>query len=213
MNITIIGTGNMAKGIAARLLSGGHSVVLHTRDQAKGDALIADLSSLAVGDAKVTTAPIGSAPDQIVILAVHYGEPIQAVASEYGRLLEGKVLVDITNPVDFETFQLIPDAGTSGAEEIASLFKGSKVIKAFNTVFAGSLFKGEAGGREIDVFVAGDDADAKKLVSELVKSGGMRPLDVGPLANARHLEGIALIHMSLQDQVQGNWVSGIKIVT
>lgn len=213
MNITIIGTGNMAKGIASRLLSGGHSVALHARDQAKGGALVGELSSFAAGGARVTAVPMGSAPDQIVILAVHYGDPVKAVANEYGSLLEGRVLVDITNPVDFATFQLIPDAGTSGAEQIANLFKGAKVVKAFNTVFAGSLIQGEAGGQEIDVFIAGDDAEAKQSVSELVRSSGMRPLDAGPLAYARHLEGFALIHMSLQDQVHGNWVSGIKIVT
>lgn len=204
MLISIIGTGNMAKGIATRALAGGHTVELHTRDAEKGSALASEL-----GD-NAKAVEVGSALGDIVILATPY-EAVSEIASHYDGFA-GKTVVDITNPVDFNTFQLIPTAGTAGAEEIAKGLPDAHVVKAFNTIFAGTLASGQAGGRPLDVFIAGDDADAKAPVAQLVRDGGMRPVDTGALSNARHLEGIALIHMAAQEQLDGGWMSAITIV-
>jgi NADPH-dependent F420 reductase len=212
MKVSIIGNGNMANGLALCFAKSGHDVELHVRDTAKGEALQQELTK-DHADAKVSVLEMGSPIGDVLIPTVHYGDEMAEVAEQYAEVASGKVVVDITNPVDFNTFQLIPEAGTSGAEEVAKLFPGAKVVKAFNTVFSGALVKGDAGGQPIDVFIAGDDEPAKKTVSELVESSGMRPLDVGSLANARHLEGFELLHMNLQEQVQGNWMSGIKIVS
>lgn len=202
MNITIIGNGNMAKGIGTRLVGGGHTVTIHARDESKGKELAEQLGA--------SVAAVGSPADDIVILAVPYGE-IAGIAKEYDGF-KGKIVVDITNPVDFSTFQLIPAPGQSGAQEIAKLLPGATVVKAFNTTLAGPLAVGTVEGKELDVFVAGDDMDAKKTVSEFVKTSGMRPIDVGPLANARHLEGFALIQMSVQEQIGTGWMSSLKFL-
>jgi predicted dinucleotide-binding enzyme len=212
MNITIIGTGNMAKGIATRAVAGGHSVNLHAKDLSKGTNLAAEIQVSSLKGATVEANAIGSDVDAVVVLAVPYTE-VAAIVAQYGDKLDGKVVVDITNPVDFNTFQLIPAAGMSGAGEVAKLLPNSNVVKAFKTTFAGTLATGAVDSQPLDVFVAGDDQVAKDIVSEIVKDGGMRPVDVGPLANSRHLEGLGLIHMAVQDQIAGGWMSTIKILS
>lgn len=209
MNITIIGTGNMAKGIATRLVTGGHIVALHAQDETKGNELASHLNTLD-GAAEATVAAVGSDTDEIVILATPYTET-ESIAKQYSGF-EGKIVVDITNPVDFNTFQLIPEAGLSGAQEIAKLIPNAKVVKAFNTTLAGTLEAGSVEGKELDVFVAGDDQDSKAKVSEFIKSSSMRPIDVGPLAEARHLEGFGLIQMKIQDQIGTGWMSALKFI-
>ena len=209
MNITIIGNGNMAKGIGTRLVSGGHTVTIHSKDVAKGNELAAELNTLTT-TAGVTAVPIGSKTDDIVIIATPYTE-VENVGKEYDGFV-GKIVVDITNPVDFKTFQLIPEPGQSGAQLVAKLLPEATVVKAFNTTLAGPLAVGQVEGKELDVFIAGDDQDAKAKVSDIVKTSGMRPVDVGPLANARHLEGFGLIQMAVQDQLGTQWMSALKFL-
>src|SRR6185436_21133785 len=122
------------------------------------------------------------------------------VASAHGDELRGKVVVDITNPVDWATFEgLVTPADSSAAEEIAKLLpEGTSVVKAFNTTFAPTLAAGEVAGQSLDVLLAGDDADAKEKVAAVVEAGGLRPLDVGPLRRARQLEQLGFLHITAQ---------------
>jgi predicted dinucleotide-binding enzyme len=213
MRISIIGNGNMAKGLAIRMLAGGHSVDLHVRDKTKGEALRDEVKDVVTqSEAEITVVKIGGEVGDVLIPTVHYGGEMEDVAKEYAERAAGRIVLDISNPVDFNTWQLLPEPGKSGAEEVARMFPESQVVKAFNTTLAGTLVDGKAGGLPLDVFIAGDDEAAKDTIKQLVTDGAMRPLDVGPLANARHLEGFGLFHMTLQDQVQGNWMSGLKIV-
>lgn len=209
MNVTIIGSGNMAKGIGTRFLSGGHIVTIHAQDAEKGNALAEELKN-SISTAKVSVAPVGSEPDDIIVLAIPYPE-ITNVAKQYDGFA-GKIVIDITNPVDFNTFQLIPAPGQSGAQEVASALPDATIVKAFNTTLAGPLAAGKVEGKELDVFIAGDNQDAKTKVSELIKTSGMRPIDVGALANARHLEGFGLIQMAVQDQIGTSWMSALKFL-
>ncbi len=212
MQITIIGAGNMAGGIATRALTGKHTVRLIDSDPAKAGALAGELRQRVPGadvqDADSTA--IGEA--DIVVLALPYPAG-QQVAEQYAAALSGKTLVDISNPVDLATFDsLAVEPGTSAAEQIAAAAPSAHVVKAFNTTFAGNLVAGAAGGATLDVFVAGDDATAKNLVTELASSGGLRPIDAGPLKRARELEGFQFLHMTLQETLGANWLSAIKIL-
>lgn len=210
MKISIIGNGKMAKGIGTRLVGGGHDVTIHSRDVAKGETLASELKTVASDGVTVLVAENDTATNDVVILAVPYTE-VAKVADEYSGLT-GKVVIDITNPVDFDTFQLITEPGTSGAEEVATLLPEAMVVKAFNTTLAGTLVAGNVEGKELDVFIAGDNAESRMTVSELVRTSGMRPVDVGQLTNARHLEGFGLIQMSVQDQLGTNWMSALKFL-
>jgi hypothetical protein len=84
------------------------------------------------------------------------------------------------------------------------------VVKAFNTTFAGTLAEGQAHGQQLDVFIAGDDQDAKQQVAQLVADGGLRPIDVGPLGRAQQPEQLGLLHISLQQPLDLGFGSAIK---
>ncbi|HNE06126.1 MAG TPA: hypothetical protein PLT08_16485, partial [Anaerolineales bacterium] len=86
------------------------------------------------------------------------------------------------------------------------------VVKAFNTTYAGTLVAGEVAGQKLDVFIAGDDADAKAKVAQIVTDGGMRAVDAGPLSRARQIEGMQLLHIVLQGTLGTNWGSALKII-
>lgn len=213
MKITIVGAGNMARGIATRALAGGHDVTITAKDPDKAGQLADELRGREHGG-RVSAAD-ESAVDQadIVILAVPFAAARQLTAS-YGPRLDGKVLIDISNPVDASLDALVVAPGTSAAERIAAAAGPRvRVVKAFNTTFATTLVSGQVGGTSLDVFVAGDDEAARKEVADLVASGGLNPVDVGALKHARELEGFQLLHMALQTREGGRgWASTIKIV-
>ncbi|MFF4490497.1 NADPH-dependent F420 reductase [Streptomyces sp. NPDC001544] len=215
MKITIIGAGNMARGIATRALAGGHTVTITAKDPGKAVLLVDELREQADGAGRVGAAD-ESAVDQadIVVLAVPF-DAARQLATSYGPRLGGKVLIDISNPVDASLDALVvaPDH-TSAAEQIAEAAGAEvRVVKAFNTTFATTLVAGQVNGTPLDVFIAGDDQGARKEVVELVASGGLNPVDVGALEHARQLEGFQLLHMALQLRDGGHgWASTIKIV-
>jgi predicted dinucleotide-binding enzyme len=127
--------------------------------------------------------------------------------------LAGKVVVDIANPLNSTYDGLATAPDSSSAEDLAkAIAAGASVVKAFNTTFAGTLIAGEAGGQKLDVFIAGDDADAKAKVSQLVTDGGMRAIDAGPLHRARQIESMQLLQITLQGTLGTNWGSAIKIL-
>ena len=207
MDITIIGTGNMARGIATRALAGGHTVTLLGTEAAKAEQLAGELS----GD--VRAGQVGDPlSGDVVVLAVWY-PAVDDILSRYGDQLDGKVVVDITNPVDPESFQPLTVAAGSAAQEVAQKAGGAKVVKAFNTTFAGTLVAGEVAGQPLDVFVASDDEEAKAKVKELAESAGLRVLDAGPLARARQLEGAGYLHMAVQPGLGGTYASALKILS
>ena len=208
-SISIIGTGNMASALADRALAGGNAVEIIGRDPVKAKELAAELGGATVGAA-------GAAPaGDVVILAVPYTSAA-TVVSEYGDALHRKVIIDITNPVtpDFKGF-VTPD-GSSGAQEIAKAVPaGAHVVKAFNTLFSNVLAAGPAVGRPLDVFIAGDDAQAKTRVSAFIESLGLRPLDVGQLPMARALENAGLLQLGLltHSVKHTNFAFGISILS
>jgi NADPH-dependent F420 reductase len=206
MDITIIGTGNMARGIATRALAGGHSVALRGTAADKAQALASELSGGV--EAGVVGDPLRG---DVVVLAVPY-EAIEDVLGTYAGQLDGKVVVDITNPVDFSTFTPLGLEAGSAAAQIAQIVPGAKVIKAFNTTFAGTLVEGRVAGQPLDVLIASDDADAKRVVSQLVEDGGQRSIDAGPLARAHELEAVGYLHMALQQPLGTGFGSAVKVV-
>ena len=209
-DITIIGSGNMARGIGTRAVAAGRSVQILDRDIDKAEALASELGST------VTSGVLGSAIDGgIVVLALPY-DAAKEVAVAQSAALAGKTVIDITNPVDFSTFDsLVVAPGTSAAEEIAALIPASAVVKAFNTTFAGTLVSGAVANVPLDVFIASDDADAKAAVASFVTDAGLRPIDVGPLRRARELEGFQFVIMTLQANPAFdtfNWNTGLNVL-
>jgi 8-hydroxy-5-deazaflavin:NADPH oxidoreductase len=207
MRVTIIGAGNMGRGIGTRAVAGGHEVEVIDNDPAEASALADELGGSATAGDK------GSVAGEIVVFAMYYPATL-AAAAEYGDQLAGKVVVDVSNPVDFETMDaLAVPADTSGAEELAkALPSGTPVVKAFNTTFAKTLVAGEVAGQQLDAFIAGDDDSARQKVASLVESGGLRPLDVGPLRRARQLEHLMFLNITIQEPLGLGYQSAIKIL-
>jgi 8-hydroxy-5-deazaflavin:NADPH oxidoreductase len=215
MKVTIYGTGNMGRGIGTRLVSSGQDVQILGSEREKAEELAEELRGKAADGADVDAGSSGDDVEgEVVVLALWY-DPAKSLVSEQGDQLAGKVVADISNPVDVETFDgLVTPPDSSAAEEIAkALPEDAKVVKAFNTTFAGTLVDGEVAGQPLDVFIAGDDEDAKGKVSELAESVGLNPIDAGPLKRARELEALGFLHMGIQDGIGARYDTAIKVLS
>ena len=187
-NLSILGTGNMGQVIAAVAAKGGHSV------QQLGEN---DLHTPVTGD--------------VVVLAVPY-PAVTDVIAQRGEQLAGKIVVDITNPMNFETFDsLVVPADSSAAAEIAAALPSSRVLKAFNTTFAGTLAAGTVGTLTTTVLIAGDDADAKSTLADIVTSGGLNAIDAGALKRARELEAVGFLQLTLAANERVSWTGGFGV--
>jgi 8-hydroxy-5-deazaflavin:NADPH oxidoreductase len=187
-SVSIIGSGNMASAIGALAVKGGNAVEVIGRDAVKAAALAKALGHGA------TAGTWGAAPaGDIVILAVLFDSAVPVVI-EYGDALANKIIVDITNPFNASASGLAVPHDTSVAQMIAGAAPASAhVVKAFNTLFRDVL----AAGGPLDVFMAGDDAQAKASVSAFIESLGLRPQDTGGLNMAHWLEGAGLLSVGV----------------
>ena len=187
--ITIIGKGSMGNAIGGVFAAGGSDVEYVTR----GDA-----------DAVIT--------GDIVVLAVPHPE-VGGILADFGGQLVGTTVVDVTNPLDFSTFDsLVVPADGSATAEIQSKLPGSRVVKAFNTTFAATLVNRELGGLPTTVLVAGDDDDAKTALITAITAGGVSALDVGGLSRARELEAIGFLQLTLAASEKIGWDGGFATV-
>ncbi|CAN5361459.1 NADPH-dependent F420 reductase [soil metagenome] len=188
-NVTIFGAGNMGSAIAGVFASGGASVV-HITD----------------------TATVATITGDIVVLAVPYGA-IEQIIGAYADQLAGKIVVDITNPLNFETFDsLVVPVGSSAAAEIAAALPSSHVLKAFNTTFAGTLAAKTVGPNKTTVLIAGDDEAAKSTLAEAIIAGGVDAIDAGSLSRAHELEAFGFLQLTLAASEKVSWTGGFGIV-
>jgi NADPH-dependent F420 reductase len=187
--VSIIGTGNMGQAIAGILSKSGNQLeVIGEND---------------------TDKPVTG---EVVVLAVPYGAVADIVATR-GEQLAGKVVVDITNPVNFETFDsLVVPADGSAAAEIAAALPQSRVVKAFNTTFAATLASRTVGGQPTTVLIAGDDADAKSQLAGIVNAAGVRAVDAGSLRRARELEALGFLQITLAAGEKIAWTGGFAVI-
>ncbi len=188
-SVTIFGSGNMGTAIDG-VLSAGGAKVEHIGS--------ADTNATVSGD--------------IVILAVPYPALADIVAA-YGPQLAGKTVVDITNPLNFETFDsLTVPADSSAAAELAAALPSSKVLKAFNTTFAATLGAKTVGPNKTTVLIAGDDTDAKAALAAAISVGGVDAVDAGNLSRGRELEAIGFLQLTLAVNEKVGWTGGFGIV-
>lgn len=186
--ITIFGNGTMGQAIGGILARGGASI------QYIGSA---DKAARLEGD--------------IVVLAVPYAA-LSQIAADYAEQLAGKTVVDITNPLDFATFDaLVVPSDSSAAAELQALLPEAHVLKAFNTTFAATLAAGTVGGQRTTVLIAGDDTDAKQALAAAIQAGGVDALDAGALTRARELEAIGFLQLTLAVSEKVGWNAGFAI--
>ncbi|UUT34473.1 NADPH-dependent F420 reductase [Microbacterium elymi] len=201
--VTVIGTGNMGSAIAKIAAKSGAAVQIAARDTAKAQELAAEVGGTAVG--------LDAVSGEIVVLAVPY-PALAEIAGEIGDRLAGKVVVDLTNPVDFATFDgLVVPADSSAAAELAAALPQSRVVKAFNTNFAATLATGAVGGAVTTVQLAGDDDAAKDSLRGVIEAAGLKTVDAGSLKRARELEALGFLQMVLAVREQVAWTAGYAV--
>lgn len=188
MEITIFGKGNMGKAIGGNFEKAGQKVTYAGHDFKE---------------------PLGD----IVVLAVPYGA-VDSIISAHKDELKGKVLIDITNPVNFDTFDsLVVPADSSAAAEIQKKLLDTFVVKAFNTTFAATLASGLVGGKEkATVLLASDSEDAKKKVGEALEGSPLAVKDAGSLKRARELEAMGFLQITLAARGQFGWTDGFAVI-
>ena len=187
-HVTIIGSGNMGQAISGLVSKGGNTVELLRHS---------DTGKPVTGDIVVLAVPHAAIPD---ILATR------------GDQLVGKVVVDITNPLNFQTFDsLTVPADSSAAAQIAASLPQSRVVKAFNTNLAATLASGTAGEVPATVLIAGDDRQAKSQLADVVTAGGLRAIDSGSLRRARELEALGFLQITLAAQDKMPWTGGFAV--
>ena len=188
-SVTIFGSGNMGSAIAGVLASGGASV------QHIGSS---ETNAQVTGD--------------IVVLAVPY-PALASIATNYGEQLAGKVVVDITNPLDFETFDaLVVPEGSSAAAQLQHSIPGAHVVKAFNTNFAATLASGHIGSEKTTVLIAGDDDAAKSALAAAIEAGGLAAVDAGSLRRAHELESLGFLQLTLAVGEKIGWNAGFAVL-
>jgi predicted dinucleotide-binding enzyme len=186
--VSILGKGTMGSAIAGIAEKAGYAVELLGSD---------DAGKSVTGD--------------IVVLALPY-PAVSGVLAERADQLAGKVVVDITNPVNFETFDsLVVPADSSAAAQIAAALPTARVLKAFNTNFGATLVAGTVAAQPTTVLIAGDDADAKSQLVELVTGGGLNAVDAGSLARARELEALGFLQITLAATGKTSWTGGFAL--
>lgn len=212
--IAIIGaTGNMGAAIARSLSKGRNRLLLFSHNQDKSQLLAHDIkSSHASADVESIECPVNASWEaDIIILAIPYGAE-KEIAARIRDVANQKIVISIANPLNETYNKLVTSPDTSAAEELQKLLPNSKVIKAFNTIFAADFANPVIDGKQVDSFIAGNDAEALETVSELVKTAGFNAIVAGELSASRTLEHMMLLLIQLTMKYNYNWLAGWKIL-
>ncbi|NLC96641.1 MAG: NADPH-dependent F420 reductase [Erysipelotrichaceae bacterium] len=187
--ITIFGKGNMGSAIGKRFEDANNTV--------------------SYIDSKTIADNLGD----IVVLAIPYNA-VTSVLETYKNELNNIIIIDITNPVDFNTMDnLLVPLDSSAAEKIAKIAVNSKVVKAFNTNFAATLENKTVTSKETTVvMLASDSIDAKNEVTEALEGSGLDVIDAGTLKRARELEALGFLQITLAVREQINWTGGFAVL-
>jgi NADPH-dependent F420 reductase len=205
--ITIVGSGNVGRALAASFVRGGHEVTITSRS-----ADHAAEAAAAVGAGSHPSVVEAVAAADVVVITVPFVGAAEQLAASIRDAVVGKIVVDVTNPARADYSGLLFDGTSSAAEQFAAWLPGARVVKAFNTVFASNQANPVLDGTRLDAFVAGDDEAAKAVVLDIARSAGFEPIDAGDLSAARLLEALAWLNISLNLRNPYGWRTGWKLV-
>lgn len=191
MRIGIIGAGNVGGTLGRRWAGAGHEVVFGTRHP---ERVQTPPSTRAAGVREAAE------HGEVVVLATPW-EGVRDALAAAGDLT-GKVLLDCTNPLAKDLLGLAIGHTTSAGEQVAALVPGARVVKIFNSTGAGNMADPLYGEQAVTMLYCGDDVGAKGIAARLAADLGFEPVDAGPLRNARLLEPLAMLWISLA-YVQG----------
>ena len=212
--IAIIGaSGNMGSAISKSLSKGNYRLVLCSAQPEKLQPLV---DSIRNSNSNADVEAIGCSTEgaweaDIIIVATPYAAEAE-IAARIKEVANTKIVISISNPLNETYSGLATDPGTSAAEELQKLLPNSKVVKAFNTTFAADFEKPVIDGKQVDAFIAGNDAEAVQTVSELVSVAGFNPVEAGDLTVSRTLEAMQLLMIQLTMKNNYNWLAGWKVL-
>jgi NADPH-dependent F420 reductase len=193
MEIAIIGAGDVGGTLGRLWVKKGHQIMFGVRNL-QSQKVLNLIRSINSG-VKVGTIGEAASFADVIVLAIPWMAVEETIKSAGD--LSGKILIDPTNPINADLTGLIVESSTSAAEEIAKWAKGSKVVKAFNSIGAKALDNLQFGMVRADAFICGDDFKSKTVVKKLATEIGFDTVDAGPLINARLLEYLALLWIQL----------------
>ena len=212
--IAIIGaSGNMGSAIAKSLAKSQYRLLLFGKEENKLKTILKEIKA---ANKSADVEAIGCAADasweaDIIIAAVPFAAE-KELAEKIRQVATGKIVISISNPLNETYTGLVTDSNTSSAEELQKLLPHSKVIKAFNTTFAGDFLQPLIDGKTVDAFIAGNDEEALETVSDVVRSVGFNPIKAGGLTISRTLENMQSLLIQLSMKNNYNWVAGWKIL-
>jgi len=212
MRVGVLGSGQVGRALAAGFASRGHEVTIGTRVPEENDDLqawAAQHDGVAIGSF-VGTAEAG----ELLVLAVK-GTAVEETIEQAGRgHFAGKVVIDATNPLDFSGGGPALAVGhtDSGGEIVQRALPDARVVKAFNTVNAGLMADPGLPGGPHPMFFAGNDADAKRLVADVLRDFGWEPFDVGGIERSRELEALVILWVTI-GQARGAWDHAFTLVS
>ena len=194
MKIAVIGTGNVGGALGKALAGAGHDITYAARDRAKTESTAQEVG------AQAAPSPAEAVKDaDVVILAVPF-TAVEGVTAEIAEVASGKLVVDVTNPLEPDYSGLSTVGGPSGGEQVAASLPGASVDKGFNTVLAANQANPAA-------------HEASAEFAKLASSIGFRPIKVGPLSAAAELEAMAWLNIRLQMLANGSWDSAYVLVS
>jgi 8-hydroxy-5-deazaflavin:NADPH oxidoreductase len=191
MKVSILGTGKMGSAVGRKLVSAGYDVVFGSRNPGMQGGKFADENRISVKDYAEA-----AREGDVAIIAVPWAHTLDLIRSLRAEL-DGKVVVDLTNPLAADISHLVVGGTNSAAEQVAELLSGSMIVKAFNGITADNFQAPRFSGDVAQVFYCGDNLPAKKTVNEIIEACGYEGVDCGALTNARYLEGMAMLWLQL----------------
>ncbi len=200
--VTVIGAGNIGSAVANIAVKAGATTQVLDRDAAKAKAVSDKVIAGTVSETAIT--------GDIVVIALPYPAMHDVLEANKAQLA-GKIVVDVTNPIDFSTGDMLEIAEGSAAEQFASQFPEVTILKAFNTNFAATLATGEIAGKPTTIMVAGDDDEAKSSLRTLVDAAGYKSVDAGALKRARNMEAFGALQINLAVAEQISWMGGFAV--
>ncbi len=212
MKVGVLGTGDVGKVLGAGLAALGHQVKIGSRDP-KSEKVTSWVAKTGANASAGTFAEAAAFGD-LIVLATLWSGTENALKLAGADKLKGKVVIDATNPLKVEGKgppQLALGHTDSGGEQVQRWLPGARVVKAFNTVGNAHMVKPDFPGGPPDMFICGNDADAKKTVSDICKAWGWGVIDVGGIEGARLLEPMCILWV--QHGIRsGSWNHAFKLL-
>lgn len=208
MRVAIVGTGNMGTGLGRQFAAAGHEVIVGSRDPERARAKAEEIGAVGSG----TYADAISQADAFLLAVTWWN--IEEVLPRLGDV-DGKILIDCTNPYTDDTYSTPADlGGRSAAEVIQERLPGARLVKAWNHVYAQIANSSpDFRGRAASVLLASDDAEAKETVARLARDAGYDPWDAGPLWSAYNVEKVAAVMITIAYVVGAGTDQAIKLIS